>query len=175
MVLRFDLINNVKGCLFIVCLLLILLLGCVCGCVVDDGDAAWRIVAEHGEDDIGDHLLQLVEEGACLVLVTLYLSQLLLPSACQLSTLEQVLVDDADEFVARRGGVERRAFAADVVSADECLDDGSTCAGPTYAVLFQGVAQLFVLHELARRLDRTEQGGVGIRLVRRGTFLRELR
>lgn len=66
---------------------------------------AIRIVAEHGQDDVGNHLLEFVNEGRSIVLAAFYLSELAFPDTCQLGTFEQFLMDKPYEFDARgRGG-----------------------------------------------------------------------
>ena len=66
-------------------------------------------IEHHLGDDLGDHLLQLLQKLTRLVLMLLDLTKFLLPNTRQLSTFEEVFVDEADELNARRRRLQ--AFA----------------------------------------------------------------
>ena len=80
-------------------------------------------------------------------------------------------MDDADEFHACGGSEEVLALFADVASLEECLYDGGASGGASYAVLFHGIAQLFVFDELSCCLHGAQQGGFGIWFWGLGPFL----
>ena len=68
--------------------------------------------------------LEFFDELLGVVLLMLDVAQLLLPDACELTTLQELLPDQVDEFDARGGGNQALALALDVVALEEGLDDG---------------------------------------------------
>ena len=58
-------------------------------------------VGHHLLDNLTDHLLQLVNKLVRVVFMRLNVTQFLLPLTCKLSTLQQFLIDDANEGNAR--------------------------------------------------------------------------
>lgn len=122
-------------------------------------------------DDLGGHLLELVDELGGAVFVGLYVAQFLLPLAGELDALEELFMYDADEGYACGRGFEAFAHLADVLSLEEGLYDGGARGGAADAVGLEGVAQLFVVYGLAGGLHGAEERGFGVGLGGRGLLL----
>ena len=118
------------------------------------------VVFQDGQNDVRDHLFQFFEESLGFVFVAFYLPQFLLPTSCQFCTLEQLFVNEVDEFEARLCRVERRTFPANVVTTDEGFDDGSSGTWPADSILLQGISEFFVFHSLACRFHSSQQSGI---------------
>ena len=108
-----------------------------------DGNVTIGVVIAHLVDEVGDHLLQFLNESLCIILLLFYLAKFLLPNTCQFSAFEEFLVDDADKFHTCWGGNEILAFLTDIATLEEGFDDGSTSGRTTNAVLLHGVTEFF--------------------------------
>ena len=102
------------------------------------------------------------------------LAQFLFPSAGEFGTLEEVFVDDADEFAAGDGGCDVFALSHDVAAAEERFDDGGAGGGATYAVLLECVAEFLVVDGASGGFHGAEEGGFGVGLWRLCGFLRKV-
>ena len=75
-----------------------------CGCGLGGGDEAVRVVGQHLQHEGLHHVLHFVDELLRAVFVALNLSELALPQSREFSTLEQFVVNEGNEFLARVGG-----------------------------------------------------------------------
>ena len=121
-----------------------------------------RFVGLYLPDHLSRHLFQFVQELLCRVFASLYLPQFLFPSPCQFGRFEQRGDDGVDEFDPDIGGAQGLALLHDIVSLVEFLDDSRTCGWSSYAVLFHGVAEFFIVNGLSCCLHGTEQGRLGV-------------
>lgn len=164
--------------------LVAVVVGAVVGHVDEVSHGGWGLwVVGHGcglgrgvfdlLDQLADHLLEFVDELVGIVFMGLYFAQAFFPLAGELGGFEEVVLDGGDEVDAGIGGDEALAFLADIVALEEGLDDGGAGGGTADAVLFEGVAELFVGDVLAGGLHGTQQGGLGVGLGRLGPLLGE--
>ena len=84
------------------------------------------VVAQHIVHDVGDLLLQFVYKHGRIIFLMLYVAQLFLPDARQLTALEQLLVNCVDKLYARGGGHEVLAFSTDITTLKQRLYNSST-------------------------------------------------
>ncbi len=132
---------------------------------------AVAVVPLHRLHHFAHHLLELFKEAGGIVGAVLYAAQFLLPDACELGRFEQFFPDKPHQLNAGRSGDEVLLLLAYVAPLEQCLDDGGAGGGAAYAVFLQGVAQLFILHQLACRLHGSKQGGFGVGTRRLGPLL----
>ena len=134
-----------------------------------------RLVGDDLSDDLRHLFLQLANELGGLIFVGFDVAQLLLPDACQLGALEQILVDEVDELDARGRSHEALALLSYIMALEERLDDGGACRGAPDAVLLHGGAQLLVVDESAGGLHGAQQRRLGVVGWGRGPLLRQRR
>ena len=83
-----------------------------------------RAVAHHLLHNLRHLHLQLVNKLVGIILLVLNVAQLLFPDARQLRTLQQLFVDEVNQFYTRRSSHQVLALLADVVTLEQGLDDG---------------------------------------------------
>ena len=80
-------------------------------------------VAHHIMYDVCHLLFQLVDKLLGIVLLMLNVAELLLPDACEFTTLQQLFANQVDEFYACRCRHQALSLSLDIVALEECLDD----------------------------------------------------
>lgn len=122
------------------------------------------VVGKHLAHDVLHHAFQLVDEAGGTVVAVFDFAQLLFPQSGQFCTFQQFLLDEVYQLSAGGCGVEDLALLTHVASAEQGLDDGSSCGGASDAVLLQGITQLLVFHHATGGFHGAEQCGFGVGL-----------
>ena len=107
--------------------------------------------------DLRHLCLQFIDKLFGIVFLVFDVTKFLFPDTSQLTTLQQFLPNQVDEFNSCGGGDETFAVAFDIVTFEKGLDDASTTRRTADTVLLHGGTQRLVLHELTGCLHRTKQ------------------
>src|SRR5262249_25319798 len=110
--------------------------------------------------EIGHHHAHLPHEHLALVRATHHPCELLLPLPRQLGRREQRRSQYRDERDALRRRHQRLLLTSDILPLEQRLNDGGTRRRGPQARVLHGEPQLIVIHLLAGRLHRAEQGRV---------------
>ena len=129
------------------------------------------VVSHHVVHYLPDLLLQLLHKLSRIITFVFDVTQLLLPYSCQLTTLQQFLLDGIDEFYACGSSHEVLPFAPDIMTFKQRLYDAGSRRWATDAVLLQRRPQFLVLDKLSRRFHGSQQGCLGVVFRWCGPFL----
>ena len=124
------------------------------------------VIGKYTHHNLRYHLLQLLQKLSGIIGTLLYFTQLLFPYTRQFGRFQQLFVDNLNQFHTRRGSYQVLFLLTDIVALEERLDNGSTRGRTADTVLFQGIAQFVVIHQLAGSFHGAQQGGFGVRTRR---------
>lgn len=110
---------------------------------------AVAVVAQYAIDDFRNHLLQLGEEGTCIVTLPFDFTQFLFPDTGQFGRFQQFFVDKLNQLHSGGGSYQVFPFLADVMTFEQGFDDGGTGRRASDSVFFHRIAEFVVVYQFS--------------------------